>query len=127
MASADTNVLVRLLTNDEPRQAGAVKRFIAAHGPLRVSQLALVEALWVLDGTYRLGRTDQAEVVEALLAGAEFVLEREGEVEDALQSFRASRADFADCLLLPNAAAAGELPLATFDRALGKLQGAQAL
>lgn len=127
MASADTNVLVRLLTNDEPKQAGAARRFIATHGPLRVSQLALAEALWVLDGTYRLDRADQAEVVEAMLAGAEFVLERETEVEAALRSFRASKADFSDCLLLANATAAGELPLATFDRALGKLPGAQPL
>ena len=127
MASADTNVLVRLLTNDEPKQVGAIQRFIADHGPLRVSQVALVEALWVLDSTYSLGRADQAEVVEAMLSGAEFLVEREVEVEDALHSFRASKADFSDCLLLANASAAGELPLATFDRALGKLQGAQPL
>ena len=123
MAAADTNVLVRLLVADHPAQLRAARRIVAQSGPLYVSQIALVETIWVLGFTYRLPRRDQGAVVEQLLAGAEVVLERPAEVAAALVSFRSSRADFADCLLLENARAAGMLPLATFDKRLGRLAG----
>jgi predicted nucleic-acid-binding protein len=124
VATADTNVLIRLLTNDEPAQARAALRLIDQQGPLRVPQIALVEAVWVLESTYRLPKGDVVQVLDRVLAGAEFICEREGEVEDALALFRASKADFSDCLLLAGARASGELPMATFDKALGRLAGA---
>ena len=62
-----------------------------------------------------------------MLAGAEFILQREDEIANALLAFRASRADFADCLLVENARAEGQLPVLTFDKALAKLGGARAL
>ena len=124
MAAADTNVLVRLLVADHPAQLSAAQRCIAERGPLYVSQVALVETIWVLAYTYRLARRDLRAVVEQILAGADFVLERPAEVATALVSYRSSRADFADCVLLANAQAAGMLPLATFDRRLAKVTGA---
>ena len=124
MAAADTNVLVRLLVADHPAQLRAAQRCIAERGPLYVSQVALVETIWVLAYTYRLARRDLRAVVEQILAGADFVLERPAEVATALVSHRSSRADFADCVLLANAQAAGMLPVATFDRRLAKVTGA---
>ena len=124
MAAADTNVLVRLLVADHPAQLRAAQRCIAERGPLYVSQVALVETIWVLAYTYRLARRDLGAIVEQILAGAEFVLERPAEVATALVNYRSSRADFADCVLLANAQAAGMLPLATFDRRLAKVTGA---
>ena len=124
MAAADTNVLVRLLVADQPAQLRAAQRCIGERGPFYVSQVALVETIWVLAYTYRLARRDLGAVVEQILAGADFVLERPAEVATALVSYRSSRADFADCVLLANAQAAGMLPLATFDRRLAKVTGA---
>lgn len=124
MAAADTNVLVRLLVADHRAQLRAAQRCIAERGPLYVSHVALVETIWVLAYTYRLARRDLGAVVEQILAGADFVLERPAEVATALVSYRSSRADFADCVLLANAQAAGMLPLATFDRRLAKVTGA---
>ncbi len=46
MPSVDTNVLVRLITRDDPRQAAAADDFIAKGA--WVSVLALTEAIWVL-------------------------------------------------------------------------------
>ena len=124
MAAADTNVLVRLLVADHPAQLRAAQRCIAERGPLYVSHVALVETIWVLAYTYRLARRDLGAVVEQILAGADFVLERPAEVATALVSYRSSRVDFADCVLLANAQAAGIVPLATFDRRLAKVTGA---
>jgi predicted nucleic acid-binding protein len=49
-------------------------------------------------------------------------------VEAALGRFRRRSApDFSDCLVLEIARKAGNLPLGTFDRALGKIDGAARL
>jgi predicted nucleic acid-binding protein len=49
-------------------------------------------------------------------------------VEAVLELFRSRPAlCFSDCLLLHLARKAGHLPLGTFDRALGKIDGAQKL
>jgi len=49
-------------------------------------------------------------------------------VSAALELFRARPAlGFADCLILELARKAGHLPLGTFDRNLGKVQGARKL
>ncbi len=76
MAAADTNILVRLLVADHPAQLRAVQRCVAKSGPLYVSQVALVETIWVLAYTYRLARRDLGAVVGQILAGADFVLEQ---------------------------------------------------
>jgi predicted nucleic-acid-binding protein len=123
VAAADTNVLVRLLVADHPTQLRAARRYIAENGPLYVSQVALVETTWVLGYTYGLPRRDLGAVIVQLLAGADFVLERPAEIATALVEYRSSRADYADCLLLANARAAGMLPLVTFDRRLARIPG----
>jgi len=50
MRAVDTNVLVRLLTRDEPKQAAVADAFVQ-HGAW-VSVLALAEAMWVLVAVY---------------------------------------------------------------------------
>ena len=49
MRAIDTNVLVRLVTRDDPMQVAAAEAFVA-HGAW-VSHLALAEATWVSPGT----------------------------------------------------------------------------
>jgi predicted nucleic-acid-binding protein len=123
VAAADTHVVVRLLVPDHPAQLRAARWYIAENGPLYVSQVALVETIWVLRYTYGLARRDLGAVIGQLLAGADFVLERPAEIATALVDYRSSRADFADCVLLANARAAGMLPLVTFDRRLARVPG----
>ena len=54
MRAVDTNVLVRLATRDDAQQTAAAEAFVAAVA--WVSQLVLMEALWVLVSVYGLGR-----------------------------------------------------------------------
>ena len=56
------------------------------------------------------------------------VLQDADVVVAALAQFRARPAlGFSDCLVLETARKAGQLPLVTFDKALGRLDGAQRL
>lgn len=75
----------------------------------------------VLKRGYQRARSDTAGAIEALLSGADFFLQREDQIMAALALFRASRADFSDCLLLEHARDEDQLPLLAFAKALAKL------
>jgi len=126
MRAVDTNVLVRLITRDEPRQTASAESFIAKGG--WVSPVALAEAIWVLGSVYELDSKDQAKAVEMLLNHRQLVLHERETVAAALELFRARPAPaFSDCLLLELARKAGHLPLCTCDRNLARVDGVQKL
>ena len=56
MAAADTNLLLRLLLDDDAEQARAARAFQRTHAPLFVSHVVLAELAWVLESGYRLTR-----------------------------------------------------------------------
>ena len=126
MRAVDTNVLVRLAVRDEVRQVEAAEAFIASGA--WVSQLVLLEFVWVLRSVYEFGRAEVASAVEILLNHAQLTVEDSDVVEAAVGQFRkASAVGFSDCLVLEVARRAGHLPLGTFDRELARLSGVQQL
>jgi predicted nucleic-acid-binding protein len=126
MRAVDTNVLVRLLTRDDPRQTAAAEAFVRPGA--RISHLVLVEALWVLTSVYGSTPAQIAAAVAMLLTHQDFVLQDSDVVSEALKTFRATPSlGFSDCLILEVARKAGHRPLGTFDRALSKLDGTQRL
>ena len=126
MLAVDTNVLVRMLARDDARQAAAADRAVA--NGAWVSQLVLAEAVWVLDVVYARTARQLIAALDLLLAHETLVLQDADVVACALAQFRARPAlGFSECLVLEIARKAGHLPLATFDKVLGKLTGAQKL
>ena len=126
MRAVDTNVLVRLIARDDTRQTAAAEAFVA--NGAWVSILALVETVWVLASVYDLNAEDQARAIAMLLDHRQLVVHDHESVTAALQLFRLKPSlGFSDCLLLELARRAGHLPLGTFDRNLGKVEGAQKL
>ena len=126
-AAADTNVLLRLLLGDDDEQARAARAFQRIHAPLFVSHVVLAEASWVLTSGYGFTREKLRAVLEMLMDTDGIALQEPEVVQAALESFRSSRADFSDCLILAVARSAAMAPLATFDQKLGKLPGARKL
>jgi predicted nucleic-acid-binding protein len=126
MRALDTNVLVRLIVRDEPRQTASAEAFV--EGGAWVSLVALVESIWVLKSTYGLPAGELIKTLESVLDNGRLVLQEPATVMAALDRFRRQPAlGFADCLVLELARKAGHLPLGTFDRALGRVHGAQKL
>lgn len=124
MLAVDTNVLVRLLARDDAKQAEAADAAIAKGA--WVSQLVLAETVWVLDAVYERAPRQLIAALDLLLAHESLVLQDADVVAAALAQFRAKPAlGFSDCLVLEIARKAGHLPLATFDKAMGRLAGAQ--
>ena len=128
MRAADTNVVVRLLVADDPEQVAAAERFLNAAGTVWVSHVVLVETIWVLGSVYARTRAQMIAAVESLLDHQRLVLQEANLVAAALELYRVrGRVGFSDCLVLCIARSAGHLPLATFDGALGKLDGTKQL
>jgi predicted nucleic-acid-binding protein len=126
MRAVDTNVLVRLLARDDPRQLAAAESFVQPGA--WISHLVLMEAVWVLDSVYDVKPEQIANGVEMLLDHDEMVVQGAEVVKAAVAQYRRHPGlGFSDCLILEVARAAGHVPLGTFDRGLGKLQGAQKL
>lgn len=126
MPAVDTNVLVRLLTRDDAAQVSSAEAFIK--GGAWVSQLVLVETVWVLESVYELPPAAIATAVEMLLNHRTLAVQEPAVVRQALVLFRDKPAvGFSDCLIVEVARAAGHAPTGTFDRALGKVPGATRL
>jgi predicted nucleic-acid-binding protein len=124
--AVDTNVLVRLVTRDDPRQVAAAEAFVARGA--WVPHVVLVEAIWVLTSVYELDAQALATAVEMLLNHRDLTVQDGDAVAAALQQYRKKPVvSFSDCLVLEVARKAGHLPLGTFDRDLAKLDGAQRL
>jgi predicted nucleic-acid-binding protein len=126
MRAVDTNVLIRLLTGDDARQAAAAESFLAAAGQAWISHVVLVETVWVLESVYDRGRSEIAAAIDTLLDHESLVLQEADVVQKALGLFRKARSvGFSDYLVLETARKAGHLPLGTFDKALSALDGAE--
>lgn len=124
MKSVDTNVIVRLVVSDDPVQLREAESFIA-NGAF-VSHITLVEAMRVLESVYDRTAAQIAATIERLLEHEALMLQDAHVVSRALTQFRARpKLGFSDCLMLEVARQAGHLPLGTFDRDLGRLDGAE--
>lgn len=126
MRAADTNVIVRIIARDDDRQVPIADAFVARGA--WVSHLVLVESAWVLGRAYSLSHAEIATAIEMLLNHATISVERADVVAVALDEYRRRPSlGFADCLVLEIARKAGHLPLGTFDKNLGKLDGVERL
>ena len=126
MLALDTNVLLRLLVRDDAQQASAADAAAIKGG--WISHLVLAEAVWVLDAVYNRTPKQLIAALDMLLMHQTLVLQDADVVSAALVQLRAKPGlGFSDCLVLEIARKAGHLPLATLDKALGKLAGTQRL
>ena len=126
MRAVDTNVLVRLITRDDPRQVAAAEAYITKGA--WVSTVVLAETTWVLEAVYGLTHGDIATVVAMLRSHEHLSLQDADVVEAALEQYRqAPNLGFTDCLVLEVARKAGHMPFGTFDKRLGRIDGAEPL
>jgi predicted nucleic-acid-binding protein len=124
--AVDTNVLVRLVTRDDARQVAAAEDFVAKGA--WVPHLALAETTWVLSSVYDRGPEAIATAVEMLLNHQHLTVQDADTVAAAVSQFRRRPAvGFSDCLMVEVARKAGHGPLGTFDRDLGRIDGAHQL
>lgn len=126
MIGVDTNVLVRYLAQDDEAQSAAAAQVIdgfTPEAPGFVSQVALVETVWVLTRSYRMTRSAIADTVEALLRARELVIEGAEAGYLALATYRSTKADFSDALIAHGGRLAGCRETVTFDKGAASAAG----
>ena len=122
MIGLDTNVLVRYLTEDDPAQARkaaeCINTVVARGERCFVSPVVLCELSWVLLGAYEVSKDDLVLTIDRLLGTSQFTIGDKDVVRQALEAYRAGRADFADYVIGALGRSAGCESTATFDRRL---------
>jgi predicted nucleic-acid-binding protein len=97
LVAVDTNLLVRLVTNDDPEQAERAAAAVDAGEGFFVPLSVSLELEWVLRGAYRLGVDQVVRAFEGLLSVRPLHFEQEAMVREALRRHRQGL-DFADAL-----------------------------
>lgn len=128
MFTVDTNVLARILVDDDsqPQQVKSARKFAEKNVPLFVPQLVQAELVWVLKFSFEVDKAEIISVLKHLLENEAFVLENEFHFERALHLFTTSNADFADCLILVTSQE-NQSKVVTFDKKFAKLPQVQLL
>lgn len=129
MIGIDTNVLVRYIVQDDAHQAALATRLIEEicdeASPAFISYIVLCELVWVLASpdTYGATREQVATVLDHVLHTKQFEIEHREVAYRALQDYRATGADYADCLVARVAQAFGCTTTYSFDKRAAKLAG----
>lgn len=119
MIALDTNVIVRVVTQDDPKQA-AIAQEVMAEADLWVSKTVVLEVAWVLAYSYGLDRTAVGRTLRLLVGYPNVTVEDRQTVLHALD-WHAAGMDLADALHLASNRQAAEF--VTFDRKLASAAG----
>jgi len=115
----DTNIIVRLLTRDDPEQfEAAVSLFksSSADEPLFVNPMVILETIWVLERVYEVDRIVARNQVSGLLDTVEIKVPETLRMENWAQWFTSPHADFSDVIIADLNRANGCEKTMTFDR-----------
>ena len=119
MIAVDTNVIVRIVTHDDPEQA---RRAVALFERERIfiSKTVLLEVEWVLRCSYRVPRAVIVSTLRKVVGLGTVEVEDLNEVSMALD-WHEQGLDFADALHLASSGKAGRF--ATFDQKMANRAG----
>jgi predicted nucleic-acid-binding protein len=112
--TADTNVLVRAIVADEPKQARLAQSALGKAETIAITPVALCELVWVLSRGYDIPASDIAGAIRKLIASANVEVNRPA-VEAGLMLLDQG-GDFADGVIAFEGANLGGVTFASFDK-----------
>lgn len=113
--TADTNLLLRAILEDDPEQAAAAQALIGRAERIAIPLPVFCEMVWTMRRLYKRQTSEIVATIEALLQ-VETVSTNKAAVEAGLQVLRRG-GDFADGVIAYDGMVLGGTVLATFDRA----------
>lgn len=128
MIALDTNLVVRLIVSDDPKQTALTERLLREAfeqgETCFISDPVLCETEWVLDRSYKVPCGEILSALRNLLARRSlFTFESPEALGKALDDYQQGKADFSDFLIGAKAQALGARTTFTFDRVLSRHQG----
>jgi predicted nucleic-acid-binding protein len=121
--TADTNVLVRAVTEDHAHQSRAAQMALKKADVVALAIPALCELVWVLSQGYKIPAREIAEVIRRLINGANVAVNRPA-AEAGLALLDAG-GDFADGVIAYEGSWLGADSFVSFDKKAVKLMEAQ--
>lgn len=116
--SLDANIIVRLLTNDIPKQYELAQKLITSGGEFEVADTAIIESIYALHEYYKVPRPLVKETLQALHTNKNLRINTLV-FDEALTLFVKQPAlSIEDCYLTSLAKNHKALPLWTFDKKL---------
>jgi predicted nucleic-acid-binding protein len=121
--TADTNVLVRAIVEDDKRQSKVAQTELANADVVALALPALCELVWVLAQGYKIPAVEIAEAIRRLMNGTNVVVNRPA-AEAGLALLDAG-GDFADGVIAYEGSWLGADTFISFDKKAVKLMEAQ--
>jgi predicted nucleic-acid-binding protein len=124
MIGVDTNVLVRYIVGDDPKQSKLATTFLektcSKENPGFVNLIVLCELVWVLRGAYKVNKQAIIDVLRHILGSTELSVETPDIAWAALDDFEKGNADYSDYLIARKNKHLGCAQTVTFDKKASK-------
>lgn len=119
MASLDTNILLRLVLNNEPVLVNRVRKLLARHDVFAVSDVVIIEMEYILCGYYQYSRKQFGDIITELFVNNQHINMNRQLFMYVLPYYQKhSGVSFTDCCLAGYAKLNNQTPLYTFDKKL---------
>ena len=131
MIGIDTNLLLRLLLDDDAAQSARIDAWLATlpatAGQVHIANVVLAETVWTLSSAYKQPKTALLTALQALHDEPMFSFENRAAVAAAMDTFAVAACGFSDCLMVASNLAAGCQATVTFDKTMQALPGVESL
>ena len=127
MIGLDTNVVLRLLLNDDPAQrlraAKAIRQARRLAVTVTITLAVVLEMEWVLRSVAKMTKPQILSVFDLLLESYDVEIDNEKVLEQALHIYANADADFGECLFLAQYQRMGCQTMLTFDAKAARMAG----
>ncbi len=120
LVGVDTNVLLRAVVDDDPRQTTLVRTFLEGDQQVFVNTIVLIELVWALRTQMGFPRERVLDLIGALMERSDIEFSDRESVLLALGICRRQKVDFADAIIAVSNTAAGCRHTLTFDQKAAK-------
>ncbi len=120
MIGLDTNIIIRYITQDDPKQAKKATKLIenelSPAVPGYITLVTLVEVTWVLESCYGQGKTDVLNVLQGILTTKQLIVEKASIAYMAIRRCTTASTDFSDAIITVISEQEGCTRIVTFDK-----------
>jgi predicted nucleic-acid-binding protein len=116
----DTNVLVRIIVQDDIVQTDQAIDLIKKEETVFISAVVLCEAAWVFETCYMLTKQQLIDVFERILRIRQFGIEYSDTIWLAIEEYKRINTDLSDCIIGAIAQHHECTAIATFDKKAAK-------
>ncbi|SMC41220.1 type II toxin-antitoxin system VapC family toxin [Rhizobium sp. RU36D] len=131
MIGIDTNILLRLICQDDAEQSELVTRWaesLTAEEPGLINSAVLLELIWTARRRLKMSRSELKLILSGLLESENLVMEDESLIELALDEMDRSTEEFADIFIALKNRELGCRTTMTLDKiAAGRIPGMELL